>query len=174
MTPYIAQIILLGFNFNPKGWQLCAGQILPINQYQALFSILGTTYGGNGTQNFALPDLRGRIPIHWGTGGGGNYVLGETGGTETSTVLAGNLPLHSHSMSVYNGAGGIGTPANNVLAQGPVVGGANVSLYATSANTTMSGSALAPAGSSQPISILQPYLAMNYCIALTGIFPSRN
>jgi microcystin-dependent protein len=175
MEPFIAQIMLLGFNFAAKGWALCAGQIMSINSNQALFSILGTTYGGNGVQTFALPDLRGRVPIHWGQGPGQPvYVLGETGNTQSVTLNAGNLPLHTHLVSVSNGAGNNGSPSGNVLAQGPVISGANVSLYSTSSNTTMNATAIAPNGGNQPVSVLQPYLTLNYSIALTGIFPSRN
>jgi microcystin-dependent protein len=175
MTPYLGQIILLGFDFNPKTWQLCAGQLLPIQQNAALFAILGTAHGGDGVRTFGLPDLRGRIPIHWGQGPGlPPYILGELGGTESTTILANNLPLHNHSMQVYNGAGGIGTPANNVLAQGPLIGGANVTLYATTTNAAMSATALSSVGGNQPVSTLQPYLVLNYSIALSGIFPSRN
>jgi microcystin-dependent protein len=176
MTPYIAQVILLGFDFQPKGWALCQGQLLPINQNQALFSILGTTYGGNGVQTFALPDLRGRIPINPGQSPGlSNYDLGQRGGTQNTTLLANNLPLHNHLMQVNTGAGNAGAPNANLLAQGPVIsGGVNTNVFTTSANTTMSATAIAPAGGNQPISILQPYLALNYSIALQGIFPSRN
>lgn len=177
MTPYLAQIILLGFNFNPKGWQLCAGQLLALNQNQALFSILGTTYGGNGTQTFALPDLRGRTPISWGQGPGlSNYAIGEAAGTQQSTLLANNLPGHNHIMSVYNEAGDNGSPGGNVLAKGPVISGqtSNVWVYGTSANTTMSPVSIKTNGGNQPFSTLQPYLVLNYSIALTGIFPSRN
>jgi len=176
MTPYVAQIMTVGFNFAPKGWQLCNGQLLAINQNQALFSILGTTYGGNGTQTFALPDLRGRAPIHWGAGPGQpQYSLGEMAGTQNTTLLPNNLPLHNHLMAVYNNTGNKGTPVGNVLAKGAVIGtSGNASIYSTSANTTMAPNALAPNGGSQPFPILQPYLVVNYVIALQGIFPTRN
>jgi microcystin-dependent protein len=175
MTPYIAQVMTVGFNFAPKGWQLCNGQLLAINQNQALFSILGTTYGGNGTQNFGLPDLRGRAPIHWGTGPGQpDYALGEMGGTQNTTLLSNNLPLHNHIMSVYNNAGNKSTPASNVLAKGALIGASNASIYSTTANTTMAPGTLSANGGSQPFPILQPYLAVNYVIALQGIFPTRN
>jgi len=176
MTPYLAQIILFGFNFAPRGFAFCAGQLLPINQNQALFSILGTTFGGNGIQNFSLPDLRGRVPINPGQGLGlPNYTLGEISGTQTTTLLANNLPLHIHPMSVNNGAGNSISPGGNVLAKGPIIsGGTNTNIYSNTANTTMAGTAITPSGGSQPFSILQPYLVLNYCVALTGIFPSRN
>jgi microcystin-dependent protein len=176
MTPFIAQVILLGFDWNPRSWALCDGQLLPISQNQALFSILGTTYGGNGIQTFALPDLRGRIPINPGQGPGlANYNLGQVGGAQTTTLVANNLPLHNHLMQVNTGAGNAGAPIANLLAQGPVItGGVNTNVFATSANTTMSPTAIAANGGNQPISILQPYLALNYSIALQGVFPSRN
>jgi len=175
MTPFIAQIFLLGFNFNPKTWALCSGQLMAINQNAALFSILGTTYGGNGTTTFALPDLRGRIPVHTGQGPGtSNIVLGEIGGSQTTQLLANNLPLHSHTMSVSTTAGNAGTPSVNLLAQGPTVG-SPVTLYSTATpNTTMAATALASNGSNVAISILQPYLTLNYSMALQGIFPSRS
>jgi microcystin-dependent protein len=175
MTPYIAQIILLGFNFNPKGWLLCQGQLLSIQQNAALFSLLGTTYGGNGTLTFGLPDLRGRTPIHPGQGPGlPNYVLGELAGTEATTVLASNLPLHNHLMNANTSAGNSGSPATALLAAGPTISGSVALVYGTSANTTMLSTALASAGGNQPVSILQPYLTLNYSIALNGIFPSRS
>jgi microcystin-dependent protein len=176
MTPYLAQIILLGFNFAPKGFAFCSGQLLPINQNQALFAILGTTYGGNGIQTFALPDLRGRVPVNPGQGPGlPNYVLGEVSGTQSTTLLASNLPLHIHPMSVNNGAGNSGSPSGNLLAKGPIISeGTNVNVYSTTFNTNMANTTIAPNGGNQPFSILQPYLTLNYSIALQGIFPSRN
>jgi microcystin-dependent protein len=176
MTPYLGQIMTVGFNFAPKTWQLCAGQLLAIQSNQALFSILGTTYGGNGIQTFALPDLRGRVPIHWGQGPGQPYYnLGETGGTETTTLLSNNLPLHNHAMSVNNATPNNAAPSGNYLAKGAVINNANALLYTTSAaNTTMAASAISSTGSNQPVSVIQPYLTINYVIALSGIFPSRN
>ncbi|ASU34283.1 Microcystin-dependent protein [Mucilaginibacter xinganensis] len=148
---------------------------MSIQQNQALFSILGTTYGGNGVQTFALPDLRGRVALHTGQGPGlSNYVLGEVSGTQSTTLLPGNLPSHNHLMNANTGAGNSGAPSGNLLAQGPVIGGVNVNEYTTSANTTMNATSIAVAGGSQPVSILQPYLALNYSVALQGIFPSRN
>jgi microcystin-dependent protein len=176
MTPYMGQILGFGFSFAPKGWAYCAAQLMSIAQNQALFSILGTTYGGNGIQTFGLPDLRGRVPISWGQGPGlSNYTLGEQAGTQNVTLLANQLPLHSHAFSVNTALATSGSPSGNYLAQGGVDQGANASIYATgSANATMAATVLTTNGGNQPISIIQPYGVINYCIALTGIFPSRN
>jgi microcystin-dependent protein len=176
MTPYIAQITGFGFNFAPKGWAYCAGQLMSIQQNQALFSILGTTFGGNGIQTFALPDLRGRVPISWGQGPGlSNYTLGEQSGAQAVTVLANQLPLHNHAFSVNTALATSSSPSGNYLAQGGVESGANVSMYATgSSNANMAAGTISNAGGNQPISIIQPYNVINYCVALNGIFPSRN
>jgi microcystin-dependent protein len=175
MTPYIAQITGFGFQFAAKGWALCAGQLMSIQQNQALFAILGTTYGGNGIQNFALPDLRGRVPIHWGSGPGlSPYVLGETAGRQNVTVLASQLPLHSHALNANTGISSLGPPSGNVLSQGPPIGANQTNWYATSANGSMNPAAISNTGGSQPISLIQPYNVINYSIALNGIFPSRN
>jgi microcystin-dependent protein len=174
MTPYIAQITGFGFNFAPKGWAFCAGALMAINQNQALFSILGTTYGGNGIQTFALPDLRGRVLVSWGQGPGlANYNLGQAAGQQAVTVLPSQLPLHNHALNANTGASALGPPSPNILSQGPVPGG-QVLWYGTSANAVLNASSVAPAGSTQPIGIIQPYSVINYSIALNGIFPSRN
>jgi len=179
MEPFLAQILLLAFNFAPKGWAFCAGQTLAINQNQAIFSLLGTTYGGNGTTTFLLPDLRGRTPIHPGAGPGlPQYTLGQVGGTETVTLIANQLPLHTHSMLANTGASTTGLPTGAILATGPVVATVpaitNLNVYSGSTNTTMGANALAASGGNQPFSILQPFSVLNYSIALQGIFPSRN
>jgi microcystin-dependent protein len=149
---------------------------MSIQQNAALFSILGTTYGGNGIQTFGLPDLRGRVPIHWGQGPGQpDYVLGEISGTQAITVPPSSLPLHNHFMQVNNATPNAGAPAGNYLAAGASISGTSALLYTTNAaNTTMSPNEIAPNGGNQPLSILQPYLTVNYVIALVGIFPSRN
>jgi microcystin-dependent protein len=176
MTPYLAQITGFGFNFAPKGWAYCAGQLMSIQQNQALFAILGTTFGGNGIQTFGLPDLRGRVPISWGQGPGlSTYTLGEAAGTQNVTVLANQLPFHNHAFNVNTALATSGSPSGNYLGQGGVDQGANVSIYATGAsNATMPAATLTQNGGNQPISIIQPYNVINYCIALSGIFPSRN
>jgi len=168
-SPFLGEITLFGFNFAPRGWALCSGQLLPINQNDALFSILGTTYGGNGTTSFALPDLRGRTPIHGGTGPGlSNYVLGQQGGTENVTLLSSQMPSHQHTASASSGAPAVASPAAAAWASG------GSSAYQASANTIMSANAFANAGGNQAHNNQQPSLALNYCIALFGIFPSPN
>ena len=169
--PFIGQIIQFGGNFAIRGYALCNGQILSIAQNTALFSILGTTYGGDGQQTFGLPDLRGRVAIHFGQGPGlSDYQLGQRAGTENTTLVAGNLPAHNHPVYANAGAAGGSRPAGTVLANS---GGA--SIYAAAPDgTQMNAGMIGNTGSSQPISILQPYLAINFLIALEGIFPSRN
>jgi len=177
MTPMIGAIFAFGFNYNPYGWMLCNGQSMSIANYQALYSLLGTTFGGNGTTTFNLPDLRGRTPIGTGQGAGlPNYTLGQAGGSETVTLTANNLPVHTH---VGSGVVPVTTAAaaNNVPVNGNMLATASFSAYATgaaggpmAATTNTSGSA----GTGLPISILNPYTTVNYCIAVEGIYPSRN
>jgi microcystin-dependent protein len=162
--PFLAEIRIMAFGFVPRGWALCNGQLLPINQNTALFALLGTTYGGNGTTNFALPDLRGRIPIHFGAG----FVLGQSGGTETHTLLPNEMPAHSHTLFASPDPAVSRTPAAQVLART-----ANPS-YASGSGATLSADTLANAGGSQPHANVQPSLVLNYVIALQGIFPSQN
>jgi microcystin-dependent protein len=158
-------------NFAPRGYLFCQGQLLPISQNTALFSLLGTTYGGNGTSNFAVPDLRGRAPIHQGQGAGlSPYVVGQPGGSETATLFQANMPSHSHSINAVAKTGNSTTPAGNL----PAIGGKPEYYSTGSANTTMNASMVGPTGSSTPFSILSPYLAISYIIAITGIFPTRN
>ena len=163
--PFIGQIILFAGNFAPRGYAVCAGQLLPIAQNTALFSLLGTTYGGNGQTTFALPDLRGRAPLGTGQGPGlSNRTLGEVSGEESHTLTVGELPQHAHLPQVANGDQTTNRAAGSVPANGGV--------YSTSPNA--SGATTGLAGGSQPHNNLQPYLGLNYCIALEGIFPSRN
>jgi microcystin-dependent protein len=175
-SPYIGQVFMYGYDWAPKNYALCANQQMAINTNQALFSILGTTFGGNGVTTFALPDLRGRTYVGWGQGPGlSNYNLGELTGSQTRTLLQNNLPAHNHFMSVNNGVATGGDPTNAMLSQGAVVSGVTVATYSTaSPNSTMNPLAIAPAGGNQPFSTLQPYLAINFSICLLGIFPSRN
>jgi microcystin-dependent protein len=173
---YIGEIRQFGFNFAPSGWFLCQGQLLSISQYQALFAVLGTTYGGNGTTNFALPNLQGRMPAHQGTGGGTTFVIGQIAGSETVTVLTANLPPHNHNVNVVGSAGNLANPSNTAYLAGttenPV--GAKVDHYSASTpTTTLAAGSVSLAGNGIPISIQQPYLVINMCIAYTGIFPSR-
>jgi microcystin-dependent protein len=162
-TPFLAEIRIFSFNFPPQGWAVCDGQLLPINQNQALFSLLGTTYGGNGQTTFALPDLRGRIPIH----SDGQFTLGSSGGEDTHTLTVAEA-AHSHPALGSSAAGNLPTPANNTWAP------TTQKSYASSANTTMNALALTAVGSGQAHNNVPPYLTLTFCIALIGIFPSQN
>jgi microcystin-dependent protein len=172
---FLGQIIPVAFNYAPKTWSTCAAQLLGITQNQALFALLGTTYGGDGRTTFGLPDLRGRVAVHAGQGPGlTGITLGELSGSNSVTMLANNLPVHIHSFVANNQSSTQPGPGGNALAQGGVTEGNNLFLYGPAAGLTMNASTIAPAGNSQPIPILQPYTVLQYCIALQGIFPSRN
>ncbi len=162
--PFLAEIRIASFNFAPAGWAMCNGQLLPINQNQALFSLLGTTYGGDGRVNFALPDLRGRVPFHMGSG----FVLGQTGGETAHTLILSEIPAHLHSAFGSSVTADQVSPAGNFWAQGAA------SAYGQSANTVMAPSALSNAGQSQAHQNMSPFQVLNFIIALQGIFPSRN
>lgn len=169
--PFIGQVILVGFNFAPRGYAFCDGSVQSIAQNSALFALIGTTYGGNGQTTFALPDLRSRVPIHQGQGPGlQNYVIGQNSGSETVTLTASNLPNHTHLVSATTDVGNAASPANAVIARSSVRGQQNFHDGAATAALASLGSS----GGSQPLSIMQPYRAMNYVIAVEGIFPSRN
>lgn len=173
--PYLAAVIIFGGNFAPRGWALCQGQLLSIAQNTALFSLLGTTYGGNGQTTFALPDLQGRVPIGQGQGPGlPDVVLGEESGQETVTLLTTEIPAHTHPVAL--GASNVdGNPAAVKSPANAVPGYSDSApLYAPSANASMSAFNSGIAGGNQPHSNLQPYLALNYIIAMEGIYPSRN
>jgi microcystin-dependent protein len=163
-TPFLAEIKIVSWVFAPKGWALCNGQLLPINQNQALFSLLGTTYGGNGQTTFGLPDFRGRAPMHWGEG----VPVGQFGGQEFHTINAGETPAHTHQVNAQSAAGTTNMPFNNFLAN------SNVSPYRTDANTNFAPAMVTNVGGSQPHENRQPFLVLNFVIALAGIFPSRN
>jgi microcystin-dependent protein len=169
---FVGEIAIAGFNFAPRGWAFCNGQLLPISQNTALFSLLGTTYGGNGTSTFALPDLRSRAPIHFGQGPGLSvYSLGESGGGEAVTLTPAQMPSHSHP--VNSGTAASSTAAGNYYGSAP--NGTNPQYYAsTTDGTTMNPGMLTASGGNQAFSLLKPYLALNYCIALLGVFPARN
>ncbi|HJQ13569.1 MAG TPA: tail fiber protein [Anaerolineales bacterium] len=168
--PFVAEIRIFPFNFAPKGWAWCDGQLLPISQNTALFSLLGTTYGGDGKSSFALPDLQGRAPMHPGQGPGLSlHNLGESDGSETVTLLESEIPAHSHGMSVSSQLGLENTATGQLFAMGD---GINLYGPANSLNS-MSGQALALAGGDQPHNNLQPYLTFFFCIALQGVFPPR-
>jgi microcystin-dependent protein len=170
--PFVAEIRIFPFNFAPKGWAWCDGQLLPLSQNTALFSLLGTVYGGNGLSNFALPDLQGRAPMHPGQGPGLSlHDLGETGGSETVTLLESEIPSHAHTLRDYNDVGEDRIPGpTESLARS--TGGL---LYATpGALVPMAPESLPPAGGDQPHNNMQPYLTFYFCIALQGVFPPRS
>jgi microcystin-dependent protein len=172
--PFVAEIRIFPFNFAPRGWAWCDGQLLPLSQNTALFSLLGTTYGGNGKSNFALPDLQGRVPMHPGQGPGLSlHDLGEEGGSETVSLLESEIPSHSHAMQAANSEGNSQSPVSNNFAAG--VGG--ITLYAPppppGSLTPLADNALAPAGGDQPHNNMMPYLTFYFNIALQGVFPPR-
>ncbi len=167
--PFLAEIRMVGFNFAPRGWALCDGQILPINQNQSLYSLLGTTYGGDGRTSFALPDLRGRTPIHTGSDGFGPFhTLGQKSGEETHTLTTSEMPQHDHILTASNTDGNTANTNNNILAR--EVGDP----YTTPSNLIGVSSAITNVGGGQAHNNMMPYLAVNFCIALQGLFPSRN
>jgi microcystin-dependent protein len=170
MDPFVAEIRIFPFNFAPKGWAFCDGQILPLSQNTALFSLLGTTYGGDGKSNFALPNMQGNAPMHPGQGPGLSlHDLGETGGSETVSLLESEIPSHSHAMNASK-ADAIDTNANNEL----FAKGIGIGMYAAANNLTpLADTMIAPAGGDQPHNNMQPYLTLNFCIALQGVYPPR-
>lgn len=180
MNPTIAEIRLFAGNFEPKGWAFCHGQLLAISQNTALFSLLGTTYGGNGQTTFALPDLRSRVPIQQGQGSGLSfYDLGEVGGIDNVTLLTSNLPSHNHGVIANSlpAAGTLNNPANAYFSAGPVdsTSGQPINTrYATSPTGPMAVAMVGISGGSQPVPVTQPSLALHYIISLYGIYPSRN
>jgi microcystin-dependent protein len=171
--PFVAEIRIFPFNFAPKGWAWCNGQILPISQNTALFSLLGTTYGGDGKSTFALPDLQGRAPMHPGQGPGLSlHDLGETGGSETVTLLESEIPSHSHALTSLAVPGDTNLPAGDSFAR--VIGTTPYLPPAGAPLVAMSPQALPPAGGDQPHNNLMPYLTFYFNIALQGIFPPRD
>lgn len=162
--PFLSEIRIMSFNFAPKGWALCNGQLLPINQNQGLFSLLGTTYGGDGRVNFALPDLRARVPIHVGSG----HTLGERGGEQAHTLSIGEIPTHTHVAQGINANAGTNSPNGNSLANSTAV-------YHTFSNpVALNQGSITNTGGSQAHVNMQPYLTLTFCIALQGIFPSQS
>jgi len=164
--PYVGEIRMFAGNFAPAGWMFCEGQLLPISEYQSLFNIIGTTYGGDGQSTFALPDLRGRLPIHFGNG----FTLAETGGVEQVTLTLSQIPAHSHPFLVSTALGNANTPQGNVLAQS-----ANFQMYIQQPPSVSLGAGQTPplssVGGSQPHTNFQPYLCVDFIISLFGIFP---
>lgn len=172
--PFIGEIKMVGFNFPPKGWAGCDGALLSIAQNTALFSLLGTQFGGDGRTNFQLPDLRGRVPIHMGQGPGTSpYFMGDAGGTEAATLTYGQMPQHTHALQGTSGAGNTRSAAGAALAK-EAAGQTAVYNNAPTVDSTLSPSSIGIAGGSQPHENRQPYLAVNFVIALVGIYPSRN
>lgn len=163
--PFLSEIRVMSFVFAPKGWALCNGQLLPINQNQALFSLLGTTFGGDGRVNFALPDLRARVPIHAGSG----HTLGERGGEQAHTLSIAEMPTHTHVMNAATAANG-----GNANGTGRVLGGGNNVYHAPTSLTAFNAGTVANTGGSQAHLNMQPFLTLSFCIALQGIFPSPN
>jgi microcystin-dependent protein len=169
--PFVAEIRIFPFNFAPKGWAFCDGQLLPLSQNTALFSLLGTTYGGNGTSNFALPNLQGNAAMHPGQGPGLSlHDLGEIGGSETVTLLQTEIPAHSHSLMLSTNTANTSNPSNAVFAASPQK---NASFYTSSTANQKDGAYLTQAGGSQPHNNMQPYLTLSFCIALQGVYPPR-
>jgi microcystin-dependent protein len=162
--PYVGEIRLVGFNFAPQGWMLCNGALLPISQYETLFNLIGTTYGGDGQSTFALPDLQGRIPVHQGSG----FVIGQISGTETVTLTVNQIPVHSHAPLAAATGGTSDSPAGNVWANWT---GSQYSDQGTTGQ--MNSGALGLAGGSQPHDNMMPFLTINFIISLFGIFPSQ-
>jgi microcystin-dependent protein len=171
--PFVAEIRIFPFNFPPKGWAFCDGQLLPISQNTALFSLLGTTYGGNGKSTFALPNIQGSAVMHPGQGPGLSlHDLGETGGSETVSLLESEIPAHAHTLRSNTTTGDSPSPASDTTIARP----ATINAYQTTTNanlTPMAPESLPPAGGDQPHNNLQPYLTLNFCIALQGVFPPR-
>jgi microcystin-dependent protein len=163
--PYVGEIRMFAGNFAPAGWMFCEGQLLPISENETLFQLIGTTYGGDGESTFALPDLRGRIPIHQGNG----FILAETGGAEEITLTVSQIPAHSHPLLASTAGGNINFPGGNLTGES-----AAVKIYISDPpNGNMSPSAIGPVGGSQPHTNFQPYLCVDFIISLFGIFPSQ-
>jgi microcystin-dependent protein len=168
--PFVGEIRIFAGNFAPAGWAFCDGQLLSIAENDVLFQLIGTTYGGDGQETFALPDLRGRLPIHMGQGPGlSNRIIGEQGGTEVEALTVSQMPIHTHAAVLSSGAGSEASPAGNVLAASP-----NVRLYRPGAPTvSLHPGTVAPIGGSQPHDNTMPFLCVNFIISLFGIFPSQ-
>ena len=175
MTPFLGQIMCVGFNFAPVGWAMCNGQLMSIAQNTALFALLGTTYGGDGISTFALPDLRSRVPIGMGQGPGlSPYVQGQMGGTETVTLTTNNLPSHSHLVNATSNPGSASHPNGQLLASSGAAAIYDPGTGGNGVDSQLAPNAVAPTGGGQPIPNIPPYNAMNWIIALQGIFPSRS
>lgn len=170
MNPFLGEIRLFPWSWPPRGWALCEGQLMGISQNTALFSLLGTTYGGNGVSTFGLPDLRGRAAIHRGN----TYVQGEMDGVEAVTLTIVTMPMHNHALLGLNVPGDKPQPNNTTLSNIHSGASPTAFFYGSTSPTSLNPTSVTPVGSGQPHDNMQPYLTMNYCIALSGIFPSRN
>jgi microcystin-dependent protein len=167
--PFVAEIRIFAGNFAPRGWAFCSGQLLPISQNTALFSLLGTSYGGDGRITFALPNLQGRAPMFWGQGPGlTGRVIGETGGESSVTLISAEMPVHTHSLGASTNDADTNLPGNAVAGVPPAP------LYRPDSDTTMAPTALAPVGGGQPHNNMQPYLGLSFIIALQGVYPPRS
>jgi len=162
--PYVGEIRMFAGNFAPAGWMFCNGQLLPISEYETLFNLIGTTYGGDGQSTFGLPDLRGRLPVHMGSG----FVLSQNGGAETVTLTTSTIPTHTHTVLATTNPNTVSLPGGNFLASGPDIYDQNV------AGTSTMAAAIGPVGGSQPHDNFQPYLCVSFIISLFGVFPSQN
>lgn len=163
--PFLSEIRIFSFNFAPQGWAMCNGQLLPINQNQGLFSLLGTTYGGDGRVNFGLPNLQGKVPIHTGNG----HTLGEIGGEISHTLTASELPAHTHPVKASNAGPTAASPSGNYWSSNT-----GFTAYGTLSDMSMAPESISSVGGNQPHINMSPYLVLNFCIALQGIFPSQN
>ena len=168
--PFLGEVKLMGFDFPPRGWSLCGGQLLPINQNQSLYSLLGTTFGGDGRTTFALPDLRDRTPIHVGNG----HTLGQRGGEQTHILSVAEIPSHTHQLNATNDSSDQAAPTDALLATTGASVGTIYSGNPLSLNTSLNAAAIANAGGGQAHQNMQPYLVISFCIALQGLYPSRN
>ncbi len=165
-TPFLGEIRLFGFTFAPNGWALCNGQLLSIGQNTALYNLLGTYYGGDGVSTFGLPNLQGRVPLHQGNANG-SYVVGQSGGSTTETLSVSQLPAHNHAVFAHKGAGNAKVPTNNLPAA------TSGDSYDATGNVSMNATMIGETGSGEPVSVVQPYLTLTFCIALSGIYPSQ-
>jgi microcystin-dependent protein len=166
--PYVGEVRMFAGNFAPAGWMFCSGQLLPISEYETLFNLIGTTYGGDGQSTFALPDLQSRVPIHQGTGGGSSYVLAQNGGVESLTLTTSQIPAHNHALIASLNAAGGSSPNNSVLGESD-----SIRIYRPAApNQSLGASTVQSDGGSQPHDNMQPYLCVSFIISLFGIYPS--
>jgi microcystin-dependent protein len=179
-APFVAEIRIFGFNFAPTGWAICAGQLLPISQNTALFSLLGTNFGGDGKSTFGLPNLQGNVPIHAGSSGGPGltqYFVGETGGVQTVTLLTSEIPAHSHAFNADKGPASSASPQGNFYEQGSFPGNPGGAVWSYGLATSQPGiinpGTISLTGGNQPHNNMMPYLTLTFCIALQGIFPPR-